>query len=57
MFEFVRPSFRPSVYLSVHVDVRASKCLFAHACVHQCMRDISHFSLLTSNILFLTSNF
>ena len=33
----------PSVRLSVRVHVRASKCLFAHACVHQCMRGISYF--------------
>ena len=29
---------RPSVYLSVRVHVRASKCLIVHVCVNQCMR-------------------
>ena len=36
-------SVRPSVCLSVRVHVRASKCLLVHACVHQCLRDISYF--------------
>ena len=37
------PSIRPSVCLSVRVHVRVSNCLFAHACVHHFMRDISYF--------------
>ena len=49
MFESVCPSFRLSVWLSVRVHVRASKCLFAQACIHQCMFDISYFQLLTTN--------
>ena len=39
----VLPSVRASVCLSASVQFRASKCLFAYACVHQCMRDISYF--------------
>ena len=64
MFESVLPSVCPSVYLSVRVHLLASQWFFAHACVHQYMRDISYFLLLssyfylfTSNFLFLTSNF
>ena len=31
-------SDRPSVCLADRLQVRASKCLIVHACVHQCMR-------------------
>ena len=52
-FPFVRPSERPSVLSS---SVR----MIMHACksvVYKHIRDIPYFYLLTSNFLFLTSNF